>query len=392
MKIMHVITRFIRGGADENTLLTCNGQLARGHTVHLVVGQEHHPDMLAKLDKRVHLHILETLVRPVAPAQDVSCFWQLRGLMREITPDIVHTHESKAGILGRLAAAAAGVPTIIHGVHILPFVGVGRAKAALFLGLEKLASRWTHAYVDVSAGMRDICLHHGLGSTGNHVIAPSGMDTARFLQASVTDVSDVISDPRLLPEHGQRPVLMLIAGALEPRKQVAELITALASLRDAGDWRLMIVGDGIQRAELEALVDRLGMADRIVFLGHRGDLENIIAVADLCVHAATNEGLPRVVVQYVLGGRPVIASQLAGMERLVVEGVNGHLVTAGDVGALAEAAVALGNDPARRDRYATASRRLDLSAWDVESMLDRIEEAYGLAREDIAGKLTTAVP
>lgn len=371
MRIVHVITRFIRGGADENTLLTCNGQAERGHDVFLVAG-DHHPSMAAALDPRIRFHHSKRLVRAPNPFLDAAFIAELTALLRKWRPEIVHTHESKAGILGRFAARIASVPTIVHGVHILPFVGVPRPVSAIYLALEKIAARTTHAYVDVSAGMRDLCLDEGLGTRLNHFVVPSGMDIAEYRNADPMPLQELI---------GTRPVredvvVGLMSGTLEPRKRVAETVEALAHRGRGGNWLLLIAGAGSQTAEITELIDRLGMSDQIVMLGHREDLSRIMARADICMHAARNEGLPRVVVQYVLAGKPVLATYLVGMDRVVQNGHNGTLVSPYDIGGLADAFIELADDAPQRSAFAAASRAADLSAWDRHAMVEAIEQVY----------------
>jgi len=371
MLIVHIITRFIRGGADENTLLTCNGQAELGHQVHLVAG-DHHPDMVKALDPRVTFHHFRSLVRAPRPLDDSRFYFQMKGFLKRLKPDIVHTHESKAGVLGRLAAKAARVPHIVHGVHILPFVGVGRAQAAVYLGLEKLAARTTHAFVDVSDGMRRLCLDNGLGTAANHHVVPSGMDTARFRNAVPLARDEIVPGRTVAPDT----VIGLISGTLEPRKRVTDLVAQLADKAPDGNWLLLVAGTGAEEAALRTLVAQRGLGGKVVLLGHRGDLDRVIATADICLHAAANEGLPRVVVQYVLGARPVVSTALPGIERVVRPGLNGDLAPVESVEQVAALFLALAADPERRARYSEGAESLDLSGWDHHAMVAAIEQAY----------------
>ncbi|MCW3837126.1 glycosyltransferase [Sphingomonas canadensis] len=366
MRIVHAITRFIRGGADENTLLTVNGQAAAGHDVHLIHG-DYHETMIAAVDPRVTLHHEPSLVRAVRPVEDLRCLRAMTRYFREHRPDIVHTHESKAGAIGRAAAWRARVPTIVHTVHILPFIGVSAPVAAVYLGIEKLAARVTRAFIDVSPGMREACLERGIGTAANHRVIESGMDIDRFRAAAP------------LAEFAAEGVVTgLISGTLEPRKRVAELIEALVR-SGRSDWRLLIAGAGDEQERIAALVRAHGLEQRVLLLGFRPDLDRLIASADICIHAATNEGLPRVIVQYVLAGRPVVASHLVGIEYVVRDGANGLIVDGGDTDALASAFFALADDPARRAAMAEAARAIDLSRWDHREMVRAIEEVYAAA-------------
>ncbi|MDQ3139323.1 MAG: glycosyltransferase [Pseudomonadota bacterium] len=366
LKIVHIITRFIRGGADENTLLTVNGQARHGHAVELIVG-DHHPAIIAALDPHVTLRFEPTLVRAIRPLSDLRCLFRLLAHLRRARPDVVHSHESKAGIIGRVAAWMAGVPIVVHGVHILPFLGVSRAQAALYLRLEKCVAPMTDAFVDVSEGMRDTCLGHGLGHAGNHFVVASGMDGARFRNAA--PVANLPGDAAA--------VTGLMAGTLEPRKRIAELISAMAEHRQSAvNWRLLIAGHGAQQRALEQLIPKLGLEEKIFLLGHRDDLDQLIASADICIHAARNEGLPRVLVQYVLGGRAVLVAALPGIERVVHADGNGVIVASDDIVGLAANFLALADDGDRRARMAAASAAIDLSAWEADRMVNAIDAIY----------------
>lgn len=388
LTIAHVITRFIKGGADENTLLTCNGQVQRGYDVHLILGDEHDVDMLGKLSPSVKVHIIRNLVRRVDPFRDLMCLFGLLAVFLRVRPSIVHTHESKAGVIGRFAAFLSGAETVVHGVHILPFVGVSGPSAQVFLLLERIAARVTHAFVDVSAGMRDLCIENGLGNSTNHFVVASGMDLARYRNApAISGWRDRF--PELANNEywkGREPKIALIAGTLEPRKRVLDLIRALFKRSPDGDWLLLVAGDGTQKSEIVDFVDMHNISHRVVLMGHCDQLENYIHLADACVHAATNEGLPRVVVQYVLGARPVVATHLPGIERVVDDRRNGDLVSLADIEALAERLLDLLDDQERRAAYSAHAQQIDLSGWDSGEMIRGIDEAYRFARRSRKGR------
>ena len=151
--ICHIITRFLNGGAEENTLLTCNYSAKRGDDVTLIIGADSEREIIKKLDKRVKLIRIKYLVRQINPIKDFLAFISISKKLNIIKPDIVHTHESKAGIIGRLSAKIAGTKLIIHTVHILPFINVNFFKKSFYVLLEKLIAIITDKFICVSKGM-----------------------------------------------------------------------------------------------------------------------------------------------------------------------------------------------------------------------------------------------
>lgn len=379
MIVVHVITRFIRGGADENTLLTCNGQVALGHDVHLIVGSETHPDILARLDLRVTLHVMPNLRRAIHPVRDVLALAECFAIFRRVRPDIVHTHESKAGIVGRWAAWMAGVPAIVHGVHILAFVGSSRLSAVVFRSIEQATAPLTDMFIDVSEGMRAECLAAGIGRPDNHKVVSSGMEIDRFRSAPVpADWREALGGAEVtLPDGKATPRFLLVAGALEPRKRVVEFLDIFALVaRQVQSAVLLICGDGFQMPMLRRRIDELGLRGRAIPLGHRDDLERLIAMSEICIHAAEREGLPRVVVQFVAGGKPVLVTRLPGIDRVVRDGINGVYFDPSERDASAMLLAALLLDDRRLRSMEDESRRVDVSAWDFKVMVEQIEEVY----------------
>lgn len=373
LRIVHVITRFVNGGADENTLLTCNHQAEAGHEVWLVHGRERTVRMTGMLDPRVKSVELGALVRDISPLDDLRALFGLAALYRRVRPDIVHTHTSKAGILGRLAAPAWPPARVIHGVHILPFTNEPFLKRSIYLLLEKLAALRTHAFIDVSEGMRDLCLAHSLGTDSNHFVIRSGMDVSRFREAAPA------GDLAALREGRDGAVIAGYVAVLEGRKRHRELIGAMAPLLRAHPQLVLVfAGDGPERPALELLVEREGIGAQVRFLGFREDVDRVVAACDICVFASEREGLPRSVVQYVIGGKPVVAASLPGIERVVVHERNGFISPGEDLGGVADGVKRLLVDASLRQRFAAGSAAMDLSEWDARSMTDRIADVYSL--------------
>ena len=163
-KIVHIITRLINGGADENTVISCNYSASIGNEVFLIIGPYNDKEIIDKLNKKVNLIVVNNLIRSINPYKDLLALMLIRKMIKKLSPDIVHTHTSKAGIIGRIAAWLSGVPLIVHTVHILPFVNVNLILKFLYLLLEKMVSYITDKYINVSAGMKETSLRYKIGA------------------------------------------------------------------------------------------------------------------------------------------------------------------------------------------------------------------------------------
>jgi glycosyltransferase involved in cell wall biosynthesis len=373
LRIAHVITRLVNGGADENTVISCNQAVRAGHSVILIHGAQTQPEILAAVDTRVEIVELCSLVQPIAPLGDMRALCDLMRTFRRHRPDVVHTHTSKAGILGRLAAQAARVPVLVHGVHIVPFVNVGRLERHAYLTAERTVQRMTHAFIDVSPTLRDLCVSAGVGSPERHHVVPSGFDLSLFRNATEPkDWRDVL---RLQPDDPRPPVVVMLA-VFEPRKRHLECLESLPRIvARFPEARFVFAGEGDLRSDIEARIRTLGIERNVVLTGFHPHPEQLIALADVCLLTSSREGLPRVLMQYLAGGRPVVAADLPSIDEVLRHEVNG-LIVRSDLEGLADAVIGLLAEPARRARLARGAAATELSEWDGARMGERIEAVY----------------
>jgi len=361
LRVVHVMTSLLSGGAEENTLATCRGQLARGYEVWLIHGNDTDPATLANVAPGVRRLAEPRLRREIRLASDLATLTSLARTLRRIAPDVVHTHQSKAGVLGRLAAWRAGVPVILHSVHILPFLNVSRPRRVLYLALERLVAPVTDGFISVAQGMHDANLAAGLGTEKSNHVVYSGMDLGRFRGA-------------MPPPEAPEGQMIAFVAALEPRKRHAAFLEVFAELaRDRPGLNLCLFGAGSQDAALRAKARGLGLGARVRFMGFRADVERWIAAADLCVLPSMREGLPRVVVQYVAAGKPVVVTHLEGIEEIVEDGVNGFVIGRDDFAAMRRALARLLDEPALAAAMSDAARARDLSRWSVDLMEPAID-------------------
>jgi glycosyltransferase involved in cell wall biosynthesis len=381
-----VITRFVRGGADENTLISCNGQVANGHSVHLIIGAEHSAAMLARLDPCVRVHIVPPLVRDIRPRKDITALIAMTALLRRLQPDIVHTHTSKAGIIGRLAATLSGADGVVHGVHILPFVNTNPVAAAFYIALEKICAMRTHAFVNVSQSMADIGLAHGIGAPQQHRVIASGMNIAEYRNAAPFSHAELAS--RLGGGVAASRALLVCAAALEPRKRQFEFLDVFANVHAAmPSTHLALLGEGADEPRLRARVAALGLADAVTFAGFSNEVSRWIASASVCVFASEREGLPRTVVQYAMGGAPIVATRLPGIERVVIDRESGFLVDVDRLADMTGPIVRLITSPALAAHARDAAATIDFSPWDADRMIDDLEALYDQVLRPMVGRM-----
>lgn len=377
MRIAHIITRLIRGGADENTLLSCNGQAELGHDVHLIYGLEASDAMVSRLHPAVQHHQIRALRRPLSPIGDAWAAFATATLLRRIRPEIVHTHTSKAGAIGRVAARMASTPGVVHGIHILPFVNVGRAEQLAYVAAERLLAPVTDAFVDVSFGMMETALANGIGPAPKHTVVPSGMDLTQFQEALPIDDEETGAAFACSSHEASRMKLLVMIAALEPRKRIIEFLDVFARVAESEPAAaLAVLGEGRDRDRILARVHEMGLDGRVALPGFRNDVERWVARADVCVLASEREGLPRAVVQYVLAGRPVVSTALPGLEEIVKSGISGFLVPTDSLPAMARPICALLSNPHLAMSMSREAKLLDLSRWSTRHMVERLEDIY----------------
>lgn len=375
MKVLHIITRLIIGGAQENTMLTAAMLDPTRFDVDVISGPQTGSEgsLIDEVRSRgVPLTIEPSLVREINPLKDLRALVRLTRHIRRGRYTIVHTHSSKAGVLGRWAARLAGTPIVVHTIH-----GWGQNEQQhrlvywLYTTLEKLALRVTDQLIvvtprDIEKGLRD-----GIGRPEDYTVIRSGIELDRF------------GHPKA-PPHETRSALGIPADApvvgsvtrFSPQKAPLDFVRAagLVAERLPETWFIM-VGDGPLRSKVEAAAAELGLTDRLILTGLRRDVPELMAAFDIFVLSSLWEGLPRVLPQAMAAGLPIVATDIDGNAEAVTDGVNGRLAPPGDPAALAEAIVALLHNQhlAREMGRAGQARVAEFSA---EKMVGKIAQLY----------------
>lgn len=378
MRIVHVITRLIVGGAQENTVLSCEGLHARGHRVHLFAGPTTGPEgsLVARAASGgSDYEELGDLVRAVSPWHDLRALVALRRRFEQLRPDVVHTHSSKAGVLGRIAADLAGVPNIVHTIHGMSFnrTQPSPVRAAYRLAEQFCAGR-CHAIVSVADAMASQALAAGIGTPAQHVTIRSGIEVGAF-------------DPRRADAGaarsawgiGKGEIVVGTVARLFVNKGYEQLIEIMdMALRREPRLRFLWAGDGADRPRYEAELTRRGIRDRAIITGllPPAEMPRALSAMDILAHTSQWEGLPRAVVQALLMEKPTVSFDIDGAPEVVRPGETGELVRLNDLPAFASAVVALARDPQRRAAYGRRGRANCVRAFDARLMVEQLEELY----------------
>lgn len=375
MKIVHVITRLILGGAQENTILTCEGLARRGHDVTLITGPPLGPEGQL-LDRAMaggyRVIVIEALQRPIHPIRDRESYRALIRHLNHLAPEVMHSHSSKAGILARRAAGRCDVPMIVHTVHGLPFHPYQPWWLnRLYVTLERRAARQTDAILCVADAMTRQALAEGVGEPEQYTTIYSGMETAPYLTRPAA--ADAFRASLRLPADA---VLVTQVARLAELKGQEYLIAAAAKLPER--IHVCLVGDGALQGELIEQIDRAGLTERFHLTGllDPADIPAVMHASDIVAHCSLREGLARTLPQALLTATPVISFAVDGAPEVVLDGETGVLLEPKDVDGLAEAIGRLADNPELRAQWGRAGRALVAERFDAETMVDRIEQVY----------------
>lgn len=420
MRVTHVITRLIVGGAQENTIASVLGlRKIAGLEVDLLSGPTSGPE--GSLESRLRddlnppgetsnfqhptssaegndsarspsrfnversmldvsekdfpiLTLIPELVRPVHPWNDLRALRKLTQLFRDRHPDLVHTHSGKAGVLGRLAAARAGVPLIVHTIHG-PSFGNFQSNLAnwLFRTAEQRAARVTTHFVTVADAMREQYLAAGIGRPDQYTRIFSGFDLEPFLTAK--------NDLALRAKFGLKPndiVIGKIARLFKLKGHDTLFDIAPALVAACPQIKFLLVGDGEWRRRFEQRARDSGLQDRFVFTGlvSPGEIPALLGIMDILVHLSEREGLARALPQALAAGRPIVAYDCDGAREVCRDGETGFLIRLSHTNGLIERLTLLARDASLRAQLATRGRDFVRANFSVEQMVQNLHGLY----------------
>lgn len=340
--ICHISTTFnLRSGSARRTSAIINGCLEQGMKTSLIIGRDH--DVVQADLPGVDIHIVPELVKYIAPRLDLVAPLKIAEVLRDIKPDLVHTHLAKAGIFGRLAARKEQVPCIMHTVHGPSFPRhFHLGKRTLFLMLEKLCGRFTDHLIFVGHDLQQEYIKAGVCTYESSVVIQTGQPEAVFDRPRM--INDRKNELRLELCDGIPPAFcIVVVGRLVPSKQVEHAIQAVQILHHKKIVaHLAIVGKCLlpEEQQYEEKLDRLsqdiGVQPYVHFAGFRNDIIDVMEAADAVLLTSRYEGLPNVAVEAVIAGTPMVTYDVSGVQEIIETGVNGEIVPQGDVKSIAE--------------------------------------------------------
>lgn len=392
MKIVHIITRLILGGAQENTLITCEELAKRGHDVTLITGPAigAEGELFTKASKEGYqVKVVDQMVREINPAKDFIAYHKIKKLLKQIKPDIVHTHSAKAGILGRYAADSLlgkfgkeDTPAIVHTNHGNSFGPYNSwLKNKLFISIEKTAAKRTDAFISVADAVAEEALAAKIGQPENYTTAYSAIEQQQYLREY--SEQEISGFRRRFGISEQAVVLITIArlAELKGHEYIIESAKQLSEKFNNCVW--LMVGDGNKADEIKDNIKLSSQRYNFIFTGLLSPDEIPLALhsSDILVHTSMREGLARVLPQAMLCDIPAISFDISGA-REVVNQNTGRLIKPEDTNALTQACEELISSEELRVRLGKGGKEFIIEKFKPETMVDTIENVYNKLFEE----------
>lgn len=401
LRILHISTRLIQGGSQENTVLSCEGQAALGHEVHLAYGPIYGPegsyfdranDYRGPGGEQIGMHEVPHMVRQIAPIKDWRATRELGSLIEELRPDIVHTHSSKAGVIGRAAAwkvlgrSSDHRPAVVHTIHGPPFHRyLPKWKNSIYIASEKYAAKRCHLIVSVADAMTNQFRAAGIGRDEQFVTVRSGMETEHFLEPVESETRSAM---RAELGFSDDDFVIGTVARLAEHKGHDDILDALGiELTNNPNWKLLWVGDGWWSERLLGRVAEMGLADQVITTGlvpqHR--VGAMMRAMDVLLHPSYREGLPRTVPQALLCGVPVCATDTDGTPEACIDPdvdpdhATGRIFMVGDTKGLRDAVVWMHEHPDERQAMAKRGQAMCAEMFSTQAMVQGLEGVYALS-------------
>jgi glycosyltransferase involved in cell wall biosynthesis len=383
MKIVHIITRLILGGAQENTLITCKELAQRGHDVTLITGPAIGPEgelFEQTKNQKYKTIVVDEMIRAICPWSDTISYFKIKKHLQELQPDIVHTHSAKAGILGRVAAYELKTKNpklkIVHTIHGLAFHPYQNELINKFyIAIEKMAVKRTDFFISVADAMTRQALAAGIGRPEQYATAYSAIEEDDFLtplpQQQLTDFLQKYFVPK------DAVVLVTVARLfkLKGHEYIIESAKQLSQRFPNAVW--LFVGNGNLAEHFRIWVRHLGLSQKIKFTGllPPSQIPLAIQASDILVHCSLREGLARTLPQAMLCGKPVVSFDVDGAKEVVNEST-GRLIEPKNIEQLTESCAELIENKQLRERLGKNGRESVKEKFSPKVMVDQIERVY----------------
>ncbi len=373
INVLHIHTLPIISGSGINTFLSMNGMDRKLFKVELACAPGGRLiDLVQNNGMEVRTFI--NLVQPLRPLKDLLAIFNLTLFLKKKDYHIVHTHNSKAGFLGRLAGRLAGVPIIIHTVHGFAFHDREPFwRRTLFRNLERLASRWCDRMIFISQPLIDWALKEKIVHKKKIVKIYSGIDLERFRPATEDEKSRIRKRWGIGPDEA---VIGIVSKLWEGKGHRVLIESFKTVKKEIPGARLIIVGEGYLYDSLKTLVERLGLENSVLFTGFQSDIPEIITTFDVVVLPSFFEGMGRVLLEGMAMEKPLVASNVGGIPDLVKDGINGILIAPGEVDELSDALLKLLKDQGLANKMGKEGRKMVSDRFSAKTMVDSIQHLY----------------
>jgi len=373
LNVLHTVTKLELGGAQENTLYTLQNLNRKKYNLFLIANDRGILVEEAKKMKDVKTFFIPELIRPISPLKDLIALIKLFHFCKREKIDIIHTHSSKAGILGRWAARFAKVPIIIHTIHGWGFYPRQNfLKRKIFVFLEKITDKITDRLIAVSQANIETGIQNRIGEEEKYTLIRSGIKPSRFQNVEVK----IVEKKKELGLEEVTKVVAMIA-PFKPQKAPLDFVKiASRVVMKKPETQFLLIGDGELRPEIERLIKALNLEKKVILAGWRRDIPQILKVMDILVLTSRWEGLPRVFPEAMASELPIVATKVDGALEAIEEGVNGFLVSAGDTRSMAEKIITLLDNPEMAKEMGRKGREKVFPEFDIDLMVEKIDDLY----------------
>jgi len=373
IKVLHLHTLPVVSGSGINTYLTMKGTPADSFEVSMACSPGGRLNEIVR-EAGMHVYEVPNLVQPIHPWRDLLALFEILGILKREKIDLVHTHNSKTGFLGRLAGRLAGTPVVVHTVHGFAFHdSEPRWRQLLFRAMERMAAPWADHTIYISQPLIDWARRERIIAEGRYTKIYSGIDLESFHPYNQEELRE-LRDELGIKETDR--VIGFVSKLWEGKGHDVALQAMVQVVKSFPQARLLLVGEGSLEKKLKTSSHELGLENAVLFTGFRTRIAEMTSLCDLCILPSFFEGMGRVLIEAGACGKPVVASNVGGIPDVVKDGVTGILVPPGDPMSLSEGILRLLQDPELRERMGQAARQRINEKFSARTMVQGIVDVY----------------